>query len=82
MIKKETNTAIREICNREVVVVTRATSAAEAAKLMRQQHVVDLVVAMKEGDCVPPLIFLLTTISWLKQSLPVLILRPLPWAKS
>lgn len=41
--------AIGEICNREVVVVTPDTSAAEAAQLMRQHHVGDVVVVMEEG---------------------------------
>ena len=35
---------IGEFCNREVVYVTRETSIPEAAKLMRQYHVGDLVV--------------------------------------
>ncbi|MCU0842451.1 MAG: CBS domain-containing protein [Thiobacillaceae bacterium] len=35
---------IGEICNREVVIVDRATSVAEAARLMRRHHVGDLVV--------------------------------------
>ncbi len=46
--------AIGEICNREVVVVTRATSVAEAARLMRQHHVGDVVVAMEEGGLRTP----------------------------
>lgn len=41
--------AIGEICNREVVVVTRETSVTEAAQLMRQHHVGDVVVVMEEG---------------------------------
>ncbi len=41
--------AIGEICNREVVVVTRETSVAEAAQLMRQHHVGDVIVVMEEG---------------------------------
>ena len=41
--------AIGEICNREIVVVTRETSVAEAAQLMRQHHVGDVVVVMEEG---------------------------------
>ncbi len=36
--------AIGEICNREVVIVTRETPVVEAARLMRQYHVGDLVV--------------------------------------
>lgn len=36
--------AIGEICNREVVIVTRETPVIEAARLMRQYHVGDLVV--------------------------------------
>jgi CBS domain-containing protein len=42
--------AIGDICNREVVVVSADASVAEAAKLMRQYHVGDLVVVFeKEG---------------------------------
>ncbi len=36
--------AIGEICNREVVIVTREAPVSEAARLMRQYHVGDLVV--------------------------------------
>lgn len=36
--------AIGEICNREVVIVTRETPVPEAARLMRRYHVGDLVV--------------------------------------
>lgn len=36
--------AIGEICNREVVIVARQTPVIEAARLMRQYHVGDLVV--------------------------------------
>jgi CBS domain-containing protein len=41
--------AIGELCNREVVVVTRETSVADAAQLMRHHHVGDVVVVMEEG---------------------------------
>ncbi len=44
-----------EICNREAVVVTRAISVAEAAKLMRQHHAGDVVVAMEEGGLRTPM---------------------------
>lgn len=40
---------IGEICNREVVFIRRAESALEAAKLMRQHHVGDLVVVEERG---------------------------------
>lgn len=36
--------AIGEICNREVIIVRRDESALEAAKLMRQHHVGDVLV--------------------------------------
>jgi CBS domain-containing protein len=36
--------AIGEICNREVIIVRRDDSALEAAKLMRQHHVGDVLV--------------------------------------
>lgn len=43
-----------EICNREVVVVERAASAADAARLMRGYHVGDLVVVeARNGERVP-----------------------------
>ncbi len=45
---------IGEICNREVVVVTRAATVAEAARLMRQHHVGDVVVVMEEGGLRTP----------------------------
>ena len=41
---------IREICNREVVVVTRDASIAEAARLLRDYHVGDLVVIEETDD--------------------------------
>lgn len=41
--------AIGEICNREVIIVYPDASVAEAARLMRQHHVGDLVV-VREGD--------------------------------
>lgn len=41
---------IGEICNREVVFATRKTSLAEAAQLMRQYHVGDLVVMDLVGE--------------------------------
>lgn len=45
---------IGEFCNREVVFASRKTSIPEAAKLMRQHHVGDLVVvAMIDGKQVP-----------------------------
>lgn len=46
--------AIGEICNREVVVVTRQTPVIEAARLMRQHHVGDVVVVMEEGGLRTP----------------------------
>ena len=46
--------AIGEICNREVVVVTRDATAAEAARLMRKHHVGDVVVVMEEGGLRTP----------------------------
>jgi predicted transcriptional regulator len=42
--EKENIMAIGEMCNREVVIVERETSLGEAARLMRQHHVGDLVV--------------------------------------
>jgi len=41
--------AVGEICNREVVVVQAGLSVAEAARLMRQHHVGDLVVVREHG---------------------------------
>ncbi len=45
---------IGELCNREVVFATRKTNITEAAQLMRQYHVGDLVVVdLVEGRRVP-----------------------------
>jgi CBS domain-containing protein len=41
--------SIGEICNREVIIVARDTSVAEAARLMREQHVGDVVVVAEEA---------------------------------
>ncbi|MEN6585985.1 MAG: CBS domain-containing protein [Sulfuricella sp.] len=41
--------AIGEICNREVVFAQRETTVLEAARLMRQHHVGDLVVVDEDG---------------------------------
>lgn len=41
---------IGEVCNREVVVVTRDASIAEAARLLRDYHVGDLVVIEETDD--------------------------------
>ena len=46
---------IGEICNREVVVVTRETKVAEAARLMREHHVGDVVVVMEQAGKRTPL---------------------------
>ena len=45
---------VSEFCNREVVIVDRATTILEAAKLMRSEHVGDLVVTdNRNGRTVP-----------------------------
>jgi predicted transcriptional regulator len=45
---------VSEFCNREVVIVDRATTILEAAKLMRSEHVGDLVVTdERNGRQVP-----------------------------
>lgn len=45
---------VSEFCNREVVIVDRATTILEAAKLMRSEHVGDLVVTdNRNGRPVP-----------------------------
>jgi CBS domain-containing protein len=41
--------AIGEICNREVIVVAPETTISEAAQLMRQHHVGDVVVVTEAG---------------------------------
>ncbi len=46
---------ISEICNREVVIVQRNSTAAEAARLMRQHHVGDVVVVEERGGANVPL---------------------------
>ena len=40
---------ISEICNREVIVVQRSNTILEAAQLMRQHHVGDVVVVEEQG---------------------------------
>lgn len=46
--------SIAEVCNREVVVITRGESVQEAAKLMREFHVGDLVVVEdRQGELYP-----------------------------
>jgi CBS domain-containing protein len=45
---------VGEFCNREVIIVDRATTILEAAKLMRSEHVGDLVVTdNRNGQQVP-----------------------------
>jgi CBS domain-containing protein len=46
---------ISEICNREVVIVQRGTTVQEAAQLMRQHHVGDVVVVEDRGDVKVPI---------------------------
>lgn len=46
--------AIGEICNREVVVVTRETPVVETAQLMRHHHVGDVVVVLEEAGLRTP----------------------------
>ena len=41
---------IGELCNRDVVIVYKAENAVEAAKLMRQYHVGDVVVVTDKDD--------------------------------
>ena len=42
--------SIGEFCNRDVVIVHKGENAVEAAKLMRQYHVGDVVVVMDKDD--------------------------------
>lgn len=44
---------ISEICNREVVIAQRRDSALEAAKLMRQHHVGDVLIVERNSANVP-----------------------------
>ena len=44
---------ISEICNREVVIAQRRDTALEAARLMRQHHVGDVLVVERNGANVP-----------------------------
>ncbi len=41
---------VGEVCNREVVIIGRAASVSEAARLMREHHVGDVVVAEERGE--------------------------------
>jgi CBS domain-containing protein len=53
-INKENIMPISEICNREVVIVNRDNTVLEAARLMRQHHVGDVVIVDEsEGVKVP-----------------------------
>jgi predicted transcriptional regulator len=47
--------AIGEICSREVVFVARSESCAQAARLMRENHVGSLVVVAKAGSPAMPI---------------------------
>ena len=47
--------AIGEICSREVVFIARSESCAQAARLMRENHVGSLVVVAKTGAPVMPI---------------------------
>jgi CBS domain-containing protein len=47
--------AIGEICSREVVFVARSESCAQAARLMRENHVGSLVVVPKPGAAFMPI---------------------------
>ena len=47
--------SIEKICTRTVIVIDRNESATEAAKLMRQHHVGDLVVTNERDDIRKPL---------------------------
>lgn len=42
--------SVGEVCNREVVVVGQQADAAEAARLMREFHVGDVVVVKRQGE--------------------------------
>ncbi|MGD9000402.1 MAG: CBS domain-containing protein, partial [Granulosicoccaceae bacterium] len=44
-----------EYCNREVVVADKAESVREAIRLMRSNHVGDVVVVEQQGDVTVPL---------------------------
>ena len=46
---------ISEICNREVVIVQRNNTISEAAQLMRQHHVGDVVVVEERGGARVPI---------------------------
>ena len=46
--------SIGEFCNRDVVIVHKGENAVEAAKLMRQYHVGDVVVVMGKDDKTVP----------------------------
>lgn len=46
---------IGEICNREVIVVTKESKVAEAARLMREHHVGDVVVVLEQAGARTPI---------------------------
>lgn len=46
--------SVGEICNREVVIMSRRESILDAARMMREQHVGDVVIVdEKEGKRIP-----------------------------
>jgi predicted transcriptional regulator len=45
---------LSEFCNRNVIITDRDTGIVEAARLMREQHVGNLVVVDREADCNRP----------------------------
>lgn len=47
--------SVGEVCNREVVVVAPESDAGEAARLMREFHVGDLVVVERRGEMAIPI---------------------------
>lgn len=47
--------SVGEYCNRETVIVDKGDSVVEAARLMRQFHVGDLVVVERSGSAVRPI---------------------------
>lgn len=47
--------SLRDICRREVVTVKADTDVEEAAQIMRERHVGDLIVVMGKGNNVKPI---------------------------
>jgi len=73
---------ISEICNREVVIVQRHNTILEAAQLMRQHHVGDVVVVEERGGVRVPVGIVTDRDLVVEIMAPAIDQRSSPWATS